>query len=127
MLADILIALVVAGVCTGVLAWWLGPRGPNRVLGYLSLFLFLFMAVWAGGLWVRPIGPELWGTAWLGFMVTGVVFSLVLAAFLSRLPNTTPQMVSEVVALGLGMFFYVLTFVFLVGVVTHYTWHPMLE
>jgi hypothetical protein len=125
MLADILIALAVAGLCTVVLALWLGARGPNRLLGYASLFLFLFMAVWAGGIWVHPIGPELWGTAWIGFMATGAVFSMMLAAFLSRIPDMPKEAAAEVGALGFGAFFYLLVFAFLAAIVTHYTWLPM--
>ncbi|MFO7958746.1 MAG: hypothetical protein R6X33_16785 [Candidatus Brocadiia bacterium] len=125
MLADVLIALVVAGVSTGLLAWWLGTRGPNRILGYVSAFLFLFMAVWAGGLWLRPIGPELWGTAYLGFMAAGFVFALVLAAFLSQLPSMAAEVATEGVALGMGVFFYLLNFIFLAAIVTHYTWYPV--
>ncbi len=125
MLADIVVALLVAAVCTGSLAWWLGARGPGTVLGYLSLFLFLFLAVWAGGLWLRPIGPRLWGTAWLGFMVTGLVFWIVLGAFLVRLPAVDPELTTPTVALGMGVYFYLLNFIFLVAIVFHYTWPPV--
>ncbi|MFO8006139.1 MAG: hypothetical protein R6V05_00220 [Candidatus Brocadiia bacterium] len=123
MLVDIIIAFVVAGACTGILAMWYTPHGARRILGYLSLFLFLFMAVWAGGLWLRPIGPELWGQAWLGFLLTGCVFFLVLAAYFSRLSSVPAEVAAEVAAVGMGVFFYLLNLVFLAAIVTHYTWH----
>ena len=124
MLTDVLIALVVAGGCTATLAWRVGARGPNRLMGYLSLFLFLFMAVWAGGLWLRPIDPELWDTAWLGYLLTGLVFWLVLGIYLTRRPGSEPAVVTKTVAMGIGVFLYIL---FLIGIVTHYSLNPPLD
>ncbi len=120
MLVEILIALAVASVCTVLLALLLGMRAPNRIPGYLSFFLFLFMAAWAGGLWLKPLSPELWGRAWLGFVLTGLVFWLALAQFLSRMP-TTREHASKVTALGIGVFLYLMTFLLMAAVAMHYS------
>ncbi|MGA8180793.1 MAG: hypothetical protein WB792_12100 [Desulfobacterales bacterium] len=40
-------------------------RSRIRRTGFLWPFLFVLMATWAGGVWVRPFGPELAHIRWL--------------------------------------------------------------
>ena len=55
-------------------------RRAGRRIGLLWLFLLLFLAAWAGGVWIRPLGPDLWGIHWLGFLLAGLVVALALVA-----------------------------------------------
>jgi hypothetical protein len=47
----------------------------------LSLtFAIIFLASWAGGAWMSPFGPPLWGVTWLPFVAVGLLIALLLAA-----------------------------------------------
>jgi hypothetical protein len=48
--------------------------------GFLLAALFIFLAAWAGGLWISPFGPALWDEALLPFVVAGLVAALIIAA-----------------------------------------------
>ena len=69
-----LVSLVLSAVFA--LATW--KRGKRK--GLVWLFLIIFLATWAGGLWMRPFGPTLWGIHWLAFLLVGVGVALILAA-----------------------------------------------
>lgn len=84
--AELFVALAVALVLTVLfvgLAGWRRP-GTSRRAGLWSAVLFFFLMVfaasWAGGVWVRPVGPDFWGVYWLSFVVVGLITALLLAA-----------------------------------------------
>ena len=56
---EFLISLVVALVLCVIFA--LGTRRTARRTGFVWFFLFVLMATWAGGVWIRPRRP---GSAW---------------------------------------------------------------
>jgi hypothetical protein len=62
----------------GALFVALGGRGPWP--GMIWFFLILFVATWALGAWVRPIGPRVWDVPWLSFLIVAVVIALLIAA-----------------------------------------------
>jgi hypothetical protein len=43
-------------------------------------FLLLFFGTWAVGAWLQPIGPRMWGTYWVPYVIAAVGISLLLAA-----------------------------------------------
>jgi hypothetical protein len=43
-------------------------------------FLLLLLLTWAGGLWLAPIGPPVWGSPWLSFLLVGFLLVLLFAA-----------------------------------------------
>lgn len=49
-------------------------------LPFVWLFVILLFTVWAGGLWIGPAGPLVFGVAWLPFLLVGLVVALVIAA-----------------------------------------------
>lgn len=53
------------------------PASPFTVF---SLLVVLFLATWAGGIWLVPLGPRVWGAYWLGFLVVGILVALIIAA-----------------------------------------------
>jgi len=55
-------------------------RRTSPWLSRRLLFLVLFLAVWAGGSWMTPVGPTLWGIYWLPYVVVALVLILLLAA-----------------------------------------------
>jgi len=59
-------------------------------------FVIVFMASWAGGIWLTPFGPSLWGTYWLPFLMVGLVFALFLAAIPpGKEEGTTVELVNQ--------------------------------
>jgi hypothetical protein len=76
----LLFALVVAFLLTLIFA--VGFRHHGLGIGLMLFFLILFLATWAGGLWVTPIGPLWGGLPWLSFLMVGIVMALLLAALI---------------------------------------------
>jgi hypothetical protein len=49
----------------------------NRsALDFVAYFIVLFLLIWAGGVWIRPFGPELWGVAFIRFFIVGLIATL---------------------------------------------------
>lgn len=76
----LLFALVIACLLTLIFA--IGFRRQGWGIGLMLFFLILFLATWAGGLWITPIGPLWWGIPWLSFLWVGIIMALLLAALI---------------------------------------------
>ena len=50
----------------------------------ICIFWIIFLATWAGGIWVRPFGPSFRGIYWLPFLWIGIITVLILAVFYPR-------------------------------------------
>jgi hypothetical protein len=92
-------------------------------------FLVIFLATWAGGAWLAPFGPGLWGISFLPFLLVGLVFALLLAAVApsekeqSTVELVDPKEVREeraTAARALGLFFWVLIGTLLVIIIARY-------
>jgi hypothetical protein len=71
----LLFAVVVAVVFTGIL-WAIGSGNAYERSEWgamLVLFGILFLTSWAGGVWLSPIGPQLFGAEWMPFVLMGFV------------------------------------------------------
>lgn len=77
-LVDFFFALGIAALVTALFAAGLGRRGPWA--SSPLFFVLVFLAAWAGGVWITPVGPPLWGFYWLPFVIVAVLFALLLAA-----------------------------------------------
>ncbi len=78
-LTDLILAFVVAVVMTYIFVGILGFRGPWP--GFIAFLAVLFLATWAGGIWIRPPGPYTYGLYWAApFVITALVVALLLAA-----------------------------------------------
>ncbi len=95
LLTVILFALLVSVVLTVVMIAvfrWQRPGAKGYWSSALYLFAFLFVANWAGGVWLTPFGPAAWGIYWVPFVITGFVVALLL---LFIAPNRRPRSVEE--------------------------------
>lgn len=72
----IITSIVLALLITIVFALVLKNDGP---WGAGVFFLVLFFVMWAGGLWLYPVGPYFWGVSWLPLLFIGLVTALLLA------------------------------------------------
>lgn len=86
-LFDFFIALAIAGLVSAAFTLLFGRRGPWASLPIF--FLLIFLAAWAGGVWITPIGPSVVGVYWLPFLVVAVLFAFLLAAVTP--PERPPQ------------------------------------
>jgi hypothetical protein len=94
-LLDFVIAFFVALLLSLVV--FVGLRRTGPWASFLFLFLALFLATWAGGIWITPIGQPLGGSYWLPFLMAGVVFALLLASITpaDRTEESTIKLVTE--------------------------------
>jgi len=122
--ADVLLALVF-GVLFALLFGALF-NGRDGAPGFLFVFLLFFFFAWAGGIWVGPFGPPLFGLYWLpGLIVTLLIFLLIAALASSRPPKSTAEAKAEIEARQttetvLGLFFWVLIVGLIVAIVLAY-------
>lgn len=57
-----------------------GPRRYGPWDGFLSSFVILLLAAWAGGLWAQPMGPPLPGFYWIPVFFLTLLITLVLSS-----------------------------------------------
>jgi len=124
MVADLIIAFVVATVVVlaFVLAGW---RRPLR--GLLWAFsLVLLLLIWAGGIWLQPIGRAGPGASVLSFVVVGLLLALLFAAFVPRdRPRTRGEALRQVDTQRaanrvVGVFFWILVAMLVAVIVYRY-------
>ena len=123
----LLFALSVALMLSAVFGVGLRTKGP---WGSVVLFFFvIFLASWAGGVWLDPFGPFLWGHQWLPFLLAGIIFAVLLAAVVPReSPESTVELVDakerqaerKAALTSLGIFFWVLIAFLIVAVIARY-------
>ena len=77
MLKEFLMSLAVALFVCVLFA--LVTRSRTRRSGFVWFFLFILLATWAGGVWIRPFGPALANIRWLQFLVVGLLAVLLVA------------------------------------------------
>jgi hypothetical protein len=92
-LLDLLVAFVLALLITGILSAALGNRGPWGL--WWAFLLVLLLATWAGGLWITPFGPPLWGVSWLPMLFVGLTLALLLAAAVPKPPGTREDALAQ--------------------------------
>jgi hypothetical protein len=126
-LVEALFALAVALFLTVVFAV-IGrqAKSPRRVITFA---LLVFLAAWAGGIWITPVGPTILGIYWLSVFAVGLIFALVLegiSAFHSRpaRPGSSENRMDEKeeheIESVLGTFFWILLLAFIGAIVLGY-------
>jgi hypothetical protein len=72
-----------------------------------SLFVLLFLGIWAGGAWVAPYGPSLRPVYWFPFLLIAVLLALLVAELTEGRRGGAAQQLEEAET-GLGVFFWLL-------------------
>ena len=130
LLFEIAMALCVAAVSSAIVVAIVGWDGyaaggwPTAVV----VFGMFFLVIWAGGVWLTPLGPEVFGAAaaWIPFIVPGFIAAMLLVATASvRRPRTAHAMdeqvqAREVVTTTITVIGWVVTMVALVALALHY-------
>lgn len=68
-------------------------KGPwnNLVL----FFIVIFLSTWAGGIWLYPFGPYLWGITWLPFLLAAFFITVLLIAVTPPPEGSTVELVDQ--------------------------------
>lgn len=70
----------------------MSPAGANSPRTLFALLVILFLTTWAGGIWLLPVGPRVWGAYWLGFLVIALLVGLIIAvARAPHVPAANPK------------------------------------
>lgn len=134
MVIEILLAVIIALLFSVLLVTVAGIERPGRPglgPGLFFFFILLFALTWAGGIWLAPFGPALWGVYWIPFLVVGLFVALLIAVLLPRRRPRTPVEAQEEAkeraeAEGaLSFFFWVLIAFVALSLILHYFWRPM--
>jgi hypothetical protein len=114
-------ALVVAIVLTVIFSGSYRHNGPFG--GLLFFFLILFLASWAGQLWIHPITPFIWGIGWVPLVFVAFLMSFILTAAAGtggrKLTEKEKEEIESSIS-AVGIFFWVLLLVLLIAIVTGY-------
>jgi hypothetical protein len=68
--------ILAALLVTFVLTWALSAVSKRPVRGMWVFFVVVFLATWAGQLWITPFGPQYWGVNVFSLILVAVFFSL---------------------------------------------------
>lgn len=125
---DVLFALIIALVFTGIFAIGFNRRGPWASLPVF--FLLVFLAAWMGGAWASPLGPILWGGHWVPYAMMGLFIALLLAAASNPDSQSTveikdrkeEQRESQKTAVAFELFFWILIITLAIAIVSRYLW-----
>jgi hypothetical protein len=123
--SEFLFVLLITVILTAVFAVGIRRRTTWNIL--LPFFIILFLATWATGIWIRPIGPVIGGIFWLPFLVIGLLYAFLLAAFIpsSRPPQTSREKVrqrikeQEVLSV-LNVFFWLVVIGLIIAIIWRY-------
>jgi Ca2+/Na+ antiporter len=128
---EFLISLVVALILCVIVA--LVTRKKVRRTGFVWFFLFVLMATWAGGVWIRPFGPALSDVRWLQFLVVGLLVVLMFALFAPLKPprdrqDTIDQLeeiarqkeLTQMTYITLGIVFWVIFVILIIAIIARY-------
>lgn len=103
-----------------------GFRRTGPWSNILAFFLIIFLAAWAGGIWLGPCGPVCAGVYWLPFLSVALLVGLLLAA--AAPPRRSRGAMEEVTGMeeeaaveeALDVFFWILIVALLIAVFAGY-------
>ncbi len=122
-IVEILSALVIAFLFA--MLFGAAFRDSEARPGFLFAFMLFFLFAWAGGLWIGPFGPALFGVYWLPGIALVLLVFLLLGVFVDRAPRTRREARAELetrVAIGtlFGVFFWILVVLLIAAIVVGY-------
>ncbi len=128
-----LLASVVFAVMASTLSVYLLKQSGVR-MATAWLFTLVVLATWAGGIWIRPMGPDIGGLFLLPFMVAaGLAVLIVMAVARRPGPRNRRETIAileherrkkdmqAVTTLSLNLLFYFLVILFTIAIIVHYT------
>jgi heme A synthase len=109
-----------------------GVRRDDKWPGFILTLVVIFLAAWAGGLWISPFGPTLWDAAILPFMVSGLLALLLVAGLAMGGRRSTVEFAREEgeerprpgPMTAIGAFFWILLVILFLAVLLGYVVGP---
>jgi surface polysaccharide O-acyltransferase-like enzyme len=127
--SQLLFSLLIALLLTVIFAAGVRRHRARAVL--LGFFFIVFLATWAGGLWIVPFGARAGGVAWMSFLAVGLLVALLLTALIpppkaAQTPEETSRREKSetAVILAFDIFFWVLLIILGVIIIAHYLRRP---
>lgn len=126
-LRELIFALLIAVTLSAI--FFFGFRRFGSWPSMLVFFLIVFLAAWAGGLWLTPVGRPFWGVYWVPFLIAGIIFALLLAASApTRLPRYRGEALRQAekaknVEAAVSMLMWVLIIMLGVAIITRYLYY----
>ena len=123
---DIIAALIIAVLLTSIFAGGCRRCGPGE--GALFFFIIVFLAAWAGGLWITPFGPAFFGFYWIPFMFFALIVALLLAGLSEpAVKRNSTRAIEQIRAQqeavkSVGVFFWVLIIILVLWIIFGYLW-----
>lgn len=74
----VLLTVLVAVIISALFYYVFKSTGPWE--SFWSFLLVLVLAGLAAGLWITPVGPIMWGVAWIPTLLAIIIFGLLLGA-----------------------------------------------
>jgi hypothetical protein len=128
---EVFVALLVA-LLVSVL-FGLAMRRKMARKGFFWFFLIVFLATWAGGIWIGPLGPSFRGIYWLPYVLVAIVVGFFLAAVAPRRAPRgrieTLEMLEEIeqerkieklTYISFGLFFWIALFALITVIIVRY-------
>lgn len=105
-------ALITTLIITGLVAAFF--KRPIRSLWMLAILIFL--ATWAGQLWIPAYGPVNWGVSWISLIFMPVFFWVFVLALLPPVSTMDNSKESQEASAALGIFFWILLLALLLSI-----------
>ncbi len=78
-ITDILLAFILAGFFAVIFN--VAMRSRQKALPIAFIFILFFLFAWAGGLWIGPLGPPVFGVYWIPSLIVTTLIFLLLISF----------------------------------------------
>jgi hypothetical protein len=98
---------ILALILAAVAVWVLSLAFETSRTRARSLFVLLFLGIWAGGAWVAPYAPSLRPVYWFPFLLMAVLLALLIAEFTQGRRGGPAKQLQEAET-GVGVFFWLL-------------------
>lgn len=133
-LVHFVIALILALLLTLLITRGFRRRGPWPAVW--PLLVLILLASWAGGMWIQPFGPVIWGVSLLPFAIVAGLVALFFVA-IPRQPHEQDEGDDRLVLVTkkeqyerehkdfvLGWLFWVLALLLMLSIIVRYLLFP---
>jgi hypothetical protein len=101
---------------TMVITWALSMISRRPLRGLWLFFLVVFLATWAGQLWITPFGPQYWGVNVFSLVLVSTFFSF----FVFALVPFKRKEDEKAAVFILGIFFWIMIILLAAAIIAGY-------